>query len=135
MTQSITLTLDWPSADLSPNARVHPLALHRAKKKAKNAAWFLTKAAMGPRGIVYGSWRGPITVQYTFHPSMDRDRDDDNFASRMKASRDGIALALGVNDSGFTQLPVVFGPKRKPAYVVVTLTPAAVALPVKGKIG
>lgn len=132
---SLTLQLDWPSADLSPNGRVHHMALYRAKKKAKNAACGMTKAAMGPLGIVHGSWVGPITVQYVFHPAMDRDRDDDNFASRMKAARDGMALALGVNDSGFTQLPPVFGEKRKPACVLVTLTPALVEIPMKGRIG
>lgn len=126
MTQSLTLTLPWPSADLSPNARVHHMARARAVKKARDYAWGMTKAAMGPLGINHGTWAGPITVQYTFHPEMDRDRDDDNFAARMKSARDGIARALGVNDSGFTQLPVVFGPKAKPACVVVTITPAEV---------
>jgi hypothetical protein len=124
--QSITLTLPWPSAELSPNARVHHMTRARAVKKAREYAWGMAQAAMGPLGIKHGSWRGPITVQYTFHPSMDRDRDDDNFAARMKAARDGIARALGVNDSGFTQLPVVFGPKAKPACVVVTVTPSEV---------
>lgn len=110
------------------------MALHRARKKAKNEAWGLTKALMPALGIKVGSWVGPITVQYTFHPDMDRDRDDDNFAARLKSARDGIARALGVDDSGFTQLPVIFGTKAKPACVVVTLTPAAVVLPVRGVI-
>lgn len=132
---SLTIELPWPSADLSPNSRVHPMALHRAKKKAKNEAWGLTKALMGPLGIAFGTWREPITVQYVFHPAIDRARDDDNFASRMKAARDGIALALGVDDSGFTQMPPVFAEKRKPACVVVTLTPAAVEIPMRGQIG
>ncbi len=133
--QSITLSLPWPDAALSPNARVHHMARARAVKKAREYAWGMTKAAMGPLGIVYGAWVGPITVQYTFHPEIDRDRDDDNFAARMKASRDGIARALGVNDSGFTQLPVIFGAKAKPACVVVTVAPALVSVPMKGQIG
>lgn len=131
---SLTIELPWPSAALSPNARVHHFTLHRAKKAAKNYAWGMTKAAMGPLGIPYGAWVGPISVQYTFHPEIDRARDDDNFAARMKAARDGIASALGVDDKTFTMLPVAFGAKRKPACVVVTLQASAVNVPLRGQI-
>jgi crossover junction endodeoxyribonuclease RusA len=108
--KSITITLPWPSADLSPNGRVHWSALARAKKKAKNEAWGLTKAIMGP-----------LDVQITFHPEIDRGRDVDNFQARMKAGLDGIALALGVNDTSFHPV-TTFGAKRKPHCVVITLT-------------
>lgn len=110
------------------------MALHRAKKSAKNYAWGMTKAAMGPLGIRFGSWVGPISVQYTFHPAMERARDDDNFAARMKAARDGIASALGVDDCGFITQPVIFGEKRNPSCVVVTLKAAAVNVPFRGQI-
>lgn len=128
---SLTLELPWPSADLSPNSR-NKWAGIRARKAAKNYAWGMAKAAMGPLGIRFGSWVGPISVQYTFHPEMDRKRDDDNFAARMKAARDGIALALGVDDCGFITQPVVFGAKRSPACVVVTLKAAAVKVEMRG---
>jgi crossover junction endodeoxyribonuclease RusA len=131
----ITIALPWPSADLSPNSRVHWSARHAASRKAKNYAWGMVKAAMGPMDITYGSWEGPITVQYTFHPPMIRDRDDDNFIARMKPHRDGMALALGVNDAAFITMPVVFGAVKKPGQVVVTLTPLAVKIPHKGQIG
>ncbi len=133
--QSITLTLPWTDAALSPNARVHHMARARAVKNDRNYAWGMTKAVMGPLRISPSSWVGPITVQYTFHPEMDRDRDDDNFAARMKASRDGIARALGVDDNDFMQLPVIFGAKAKPGCVLLTVTPAMVSVPVRGKIG
>jgi hypothetical protein len=128
----LTLLLPWPSADLSPNARVHHFTRHRAAKSAKNYAFNMALSLMGPLGIRKGSWRGPIEVQYTFHPSIDRARDDDNFAARMKASRDGVALALGVDDKLFTMQPVVFGAKKSPACVVMTLTPALVDVPFMG---
>lgn len=130
----IAIELPWPSVDLSPNARMNPFAHAKAKKAAKNAAWGFTKAVMSARGIPIGSFVGPVKVTYTFHPAIDRARDDDNFAARMKASRDGIALALGVDDRHFKQQPVVFGEKRKPACVVVVLEPAAVNLSLKGVI-
>lgn len=131
---TLHIELPWPSADPSPNARINPFAHHTAKRKAKNAAWGLTKAIMGPLGIAAGSFIGPTKITYVFHPAIERARDDDNFAGRMKAARDGIALALGVDDKTFTQQPVVFGPKRKPACVVVTVEPSAVKVPMRGAI-
>ena len=129
----LCLTLPWPSADLSPNARIHPLALHRAKKKAKNEAWGLTRAVMGPLRIHHGTWRGAVEVALTFHPSANRAFDLDNALAREKARLDGIALALGVDDSTFS-FRLAKGERRNPPCVVVTLTPAAVVLPVVGGI-
>jgi crossover junction endodeoxyribonuclease RusA len=131
---SLTLTLPWPSADLSPNARVHHFARHRAAKSAKNYAFNLAFSLMVPLNIRKGTWRGPVGVQYTFHPQIDRGRDDDNFIARMKAYRDGVALALGMDDVSFRTEPVIWGEQRKPACVVMTLTPDAVAIPLRGRL-
>ncbi len=130
----IHIELPWPSADLSPNARMNAFAHASAKKKAKNAAWGLTKAVMGPLGIVAGSFVGPIRITYTFHPAMTRARDDDNFASRMKAGRDGIALALGVDDKHFTQQPVIFAEVTDRPRVMVMVEPAEIKIPLRGVI-
>lgn len=108
----MTVTLSWPSADLSPNARVHWSARARASKRAKNEAWGLTKALMVPLGIKFGHTQGPVQITYTFHPEMDRNRDDDNFALRMKPARDGIAMALGMDDAGFIMQPVQWGGRK-----------------------
>ena len=121
----LTVTLPWPVADLSPNARVHWSARARAAKKAKNEAWGLTKALMGPLGIFTGMTAGKLHITYTFHPEINRARDDDNFAARMKPGRDGIALALGVDDVSFIMQPVQWG-GRKDMTVDVTLTQVVV---------
>jgi crossover junction endodeoxyribonuclease RusA len=134
MTQSLTLSLPWPDVALSPNGRFHWAEKSRAVKKARDYAWGMTLAAMGPLGIVRASWVGPIEVVYTLHPLMDRNRDDDNLVASFKAYRDGIARALGVDDSIFRTMPLVYGAKAKPACVEVTLTPAMVQVPVKGVI-
>lgn len=131
---SITITLPWPHADLSPNARVHPMALHRARKRAKNEAWGLTKALMGPLHIRHGSWRGPVEVAITFHPSANRVFDLDNALARIKGHIDGIALALGIDDGAFTYR-LVRGERQNPPCVVVSLTPETVEIPLKGSIG
>ena len=129
----ITINLPWPSADLSPNGRVHYMALARAKKAAKNYAWGMTKAAMGPLGIIYRSWVGPVHVSLTFHPAINRARDLDNLIASHKAALDGIASALGVDDSKFS-LSASIGENRDPAEVVITLTPSVVAVPIIGSI-
>jgi crossover junction endodeoxyribonuclease RusA len=130
----LTLILPWPSADLSPNGRAHHFARARLVKSAKLYAHGLTLAAMPALGIIKRTWRGPISVQFTFHPEINRARDDDNFIARMKPYRDGAALALGVDDTHFRTEPVVFGEKAKPAFVRMTLTPDLVDLPKRGAI-
>lgn len=132
--ESLIIYLPWPSADLSPNARVHHMALHRARKAAKTEAWTLTKALMVARGIKPGTWQGPIEVEVTFHPSTNRAYDLDNALSRLKGHLDGIAMALGVNDAAFT-FRLIRGAPGSPPHVAVTLTPALVQVPLKGSIG
>lgn len=129
----LTLTLPWPSADLSPNSRVHYMAHHRAKKAAKAEAWGMAAALMGPLHIRKGTWRGPIEVSLTFHPSANRTFDLDNALAREKARLDGIAQALGVDDSAFT-FRLMRGEKKNPPCVVVTLIPAAVDVQIRGQI-
>jgi hypothetical protein len=133
----IAIELPWPSADLSPNGGVSKWAKIKATKVAKNHGFWITDSLIGPLGIVKGSFIGPIDVQYTFYPALERGRDDDNFASRMKPYRDGIALALGVNDKHFRMQPVVFAPAvtGRPLKVVATITPSLVSIEHKGGIG
>jgi crossover junction endodeoxyribonuclease RusA len=129
----ISVELPWPSADLSPNARLSWPQVARAKKQAKNYAWGVTKALMGPLGIRSGAMIGPFQVRIVFHPEIQRTRDLDNMQARMKAALDGIALGLGVNDSEFRPVSE-FGKMKTPACVVVTITPALVSLPVLNTI-
>lgn len=119
----LRIEIPWPCADLSPNARVHFMALARARKAAKNEAWGITKALMGPLRIARGSWRGPVDVVMTFHPSANRAFDLDNALARCKGHLDGIALALGADDSAFT-FRLARGERSNPPRVSVTLTPA-----------
>ncbi len=125
MGNSLTLLFPWPSADLSPNARVHHMALHRARKKAKAEAWGMTKALMPPLRIREGSWAGPVEVHVTWHPSSARAFDLDNALARLKGHLDGVADALGIDDSAFT-FRLERGPKNKLPVVRVTLTPSEV---------
>ena len=127
------IELPWPSATLSPNSRVHWRTKAGATKSAKNTAWVLAKEAMARAGVNPGAMSGPIVVSLMFHPKQNRQRDLDNCQAMMKAALDGIAQALGVNDSMFRPVSMIGG-KMPVACVVVSLTPALQSIPVIGKI-
>ena len=98
------VVLPWPDHRLSPNARLHHMAKARVKAKARKDAAYITYDAMpmGAREVrSHFSGDGPIAYQVTFYPPDKRHRDDDNMIAMIKAARDGIADALGVNDRRF----------------------------------
>lgn len=93
MTERALLRCPWPPRELSPNARVHYMALSRIKKKYR--------ADCGMVALIYGQkvrGAGAFRVTLTFHPPDRRRRDDDNLEASFKAGRDGIAEALRVDD-------------------------------------
>jgi len=97
------ISLPWPDKRLSPNARLHWRAKVGPKQAAKIAAGWATVAAKGfydaKEALALSD--GPIPVEMRFYPPDARLRDDDNMIGSMKAARDGIADALGVDDRRF----------------------------------
>ena len=91
------ITLDWPSNKLSPNARGHWAVKAKETKLAKNSAFWITEATMREAGM--SGVAGPVDVLMVFHPRTHHAFDLDNLQARMKASLDGIALALGMDDA------------------------------------
>lgn len=95
----ISIALPWPDKALSPNARVHWSRKAKAAKQARiTAGWSAREAGIRP-----GDFDIPtrLKVTYVFAPPDRRERDDDNLIASMKAARDGIADALGIDDSKF----------------------------------
>ena len=115
---TFTVELGWPAKELSPNARAHFMTVSKAKKIAKNEAYWATKAALPPHYSHDGS-RIPVLV--TVYPSVRRDRDGDNFNARLKAAFDGIAAAMGVNDKLFDVAAPIFAEPVKHGRVVVSI--------------
>jgi crossover junction endodeoxyribonuclease RusA len=81
--------------------------MHWAKKSAiakqyKQACWALTKEAclVVPDGDRIALW-------LDFYPPDRRARDDDNIIAAFKHGRDGVALALGIDDKRFRTFPYV----------------------------
>lgn len=114
MTWSITIELAWPDRRLSPNggSRWGTYCTSRLKAAANERAFWATRAAT--RGEVGDSApKGPLAVQIVAHPRTKRRRDGDNLIASLKASLDGIASALGVDDSVFRMMPPTFAEPEK----------------------
>lgn len=117
------IVLPWPDKRLSPNARQHWATLAKAKAKAREDAHY---AALEAGGSAIGDVRaslageGKIAVTVTFYPPDKRRRDDDNMVASFKASRDGIADALQVDDRRFRP-HYYFEDAAKPGRVEVTV--------------
>lgn len=91
------VTLPWPPAALSPNARAHWATKSRAAKAYRHACATLARAARLPVPVAAGR----LHVVLEFVPPDRRARDRDNMLAAMKSGLDGLADALGVDDRRF----------------------------------
>lgn len=115
---SVLVELGWPAKQLSPNARVHHMVKHRYAKAAKIEAGWATKFA---RPFDWAA-DGPLSVAVTAYPPKNwNTADADNFVARLKSHLDGIAEALGVNDSQFQAPTVRWAQKTERGKVVVAI--------------
>lgn len=90
------IELSWPPRALHPNARVHWGQRSKAAKAYRREAWVLTNAA---KPVVDKT--APVGLRIEFFPPDNRRRDTDGMLSAIKSGIDGIADALGVDDSRF----------------------------------
>lgn len=112
--------LTWPSRTLHPNARVHWAKKAKATKKARADAWSVARDAKLPRIDA-----STIKVTCIFSPPpVKRNRDADNLIAACKAYFDGIADAIGVNDSCFRHQEPVWGIPTKGGKVSIILEAA-----------
>ena len=108
------IRLSWPERDAHPNVRVHWSRRAKANKAMRKSAFYLTKAA---NAAVAKNCDIPVSI--TFFPPDRRSRDRDNLLSNCKAYLDGIADALGVNDSRF--VPTIRMAEKIGGYVEVQI--------------
>lgn len=95
-TSTWSLELPWPAPALSPNARVHWAVLAKTKKSYRARCRVIgLQAGLG----VLAGRDGRVAVHLTFVPPDRRARDWDNLVASMKAGLDGLADAMGVDDS------------------------------------
>ena len=91
---TLSFTLPWPPKELSSNARLHYMALARAKKSYRTACAWQAKAQGAGRIEAER-----LSVHLVFVPPDRRMRDDQNLIAAMKSGLDGLADVLGVDDS------------------------------------
>lgn len=116
---TIQFDLPWPSKDLSPNARIHHMTHYRAKKAFRESCYWLTKKS----GVLLG--KTPYRLDLVFFAPDTRRRDRDNLLASMKSGIDGMAQALGVDDSLFDPVSVSMTTEdfNRNGFVRVFLTP------------
>jgi crossover junction endodeoxyribonuclease RusA len=114
------MILPWPARVLHPNARPHWAQRSKAAKKARAEARLLTLACR--RVFPSPLPEGRLHLWLTFYPPDKRKRDDDGLLAAFKASRDGIADALGIDDARFVSHPFLHTETRPGGEVVVRIT-------------
>jgi len=115
------LVLPWPSRKLHPNARLHWRAKAAATKAARSDACLLAVAA-GWSNLRFRLPEGRLHLWIDFDPPDRRKRDDDGLLAAFKAYRDGIADALGIDDSRFISHPMLTDTKHPGGRVRVRIT-------------
>ncbi len=110
--------LPWPDKALSPNSRVHWAVKAAAVKEYRELGYALALQAGMRR-----DWpEGPLWVWATGFPADRRRRDSDNLFASMKGCVDGIAQAMGVDDSRFRIACWIGTEVRKPPVVRIRVT-------------
>ena len=118
----ITVELPFPPRALHPNSRVHWAARAKATKQAReDAAWWARAAGVKPMRKAK-----PLVVFLTFFPPDKRRRDWDGAVSSCKAYFDGIADALGVDDSNFRPGVIRWGEPRDGGVVRIEIAEAQI---------
>lgn len=113
----MTITVPVPSRDLCPNARGHWGKKERATKAAKIAAIAAVYRSERPSGTAF-----LMDVRWFGKSASVLRMDDDNAWATLKATRDGIAHALNIDDKAIRQGTLEIARDAANPRVEITLT-------------
>lgn len=113
----ITIELPWPATALWPNRRAHWRTLHYARQDAHALACHLSLKA----GANYHTRPHTLAVEIEFCPPSRRRFDRDNALAALKGHLDGVAEAMGVDDSNFEPITLRRGEVVKGGKVIVSI--------------
>lgn len=120
------IRLGWPPTVLSPNGRKDRRGITKVRNGYKTAAFYAA------RGV-------PVSenahLSICFFPPDNRRRDLDNMLGSIKAGLDGIALAAGVDDYGWSLGIKRCEPVKGGAVVITIGEPVAATVELRGTIG
>ena len=116
--KTFTVILPWPDSRLLPNRAngTHWSKTSALRKEARKNAW--ATACGEAKGFVCPA--GDIALSIVFVQQKGKKRDLDGCLSSAKAYLDGIADALGIDDSKFR--PIMIDRQFGEARVIVTIT-------------
>lgn len=117
---ALRIETGWPPRALSPNARPHWRRKWKAGTTAKQEAYWATYQA-APKGFAAAADAFAVTIRA--EPKVGRVRDRDNLVASCKPFLDGIAQALGVNDSAFEAPSVQWGERHKTGRLIFEIEP------------
>lgn len=115
----LTICLPWPDPALFPNRRTHWHTLYELRTEAKRTAYMLTHEAMQGKSMSMGSGNVPIEYEFCYPTNGKRDRD--NLLSAEKGFQDGIADALGIDDTRFEPVTLRRGENVSGGAVIVRI--------------
>lgn len=106
------IILPWPHEYLWPNKRpLNKMAI--ARQTAKHREWArIATLEVKPKCFKHNGEPIPVTI-YIYAKPRGPYPDTDNCIAAMKASLDGIADALGVNDRAFCAPAVIYAEPRE----------------------
>lgn len=113
----LRIELPWPVTALWPNRRAHWRTLHEARKAARDDAYCLALDA----GADYHTKPHTLAVEIEFCPPSRRRFDRDNALAALKGHLDGVAEAMGVDDSKFEPITLRRGAVVKGGKVIVSI--------------
>ena len=109
--------LPFPPAELSPNRKNGKYwgSTITAKKSQREAAFYATKQA----AVAFSAPTGYIPLSLLFLTPDKRHRDLDNLLASAKSAIDGMAQAIGIDDSRFKPILIDFahGPDKVGALI------------------
>ena len=115
MTESVLLRLGWPSPKLNPNnSKGRHWQWNRKERKAAKAEGHGEALLRGAKNVSGDRF----ILKVTSYPPDNRRRDADNHMASLKHVFDGIALAMGVDDSTFTPVFEGFNRNGSPCVLI-----------------
>ena len=108
------INISWPDSCLIPHAKGHWRPKAAATKAARKEAHILTEMAINKGGKPVGE---QFIIAVVANPPDRRRRDAFNVLASLKASLDGVADAMGVDDVNFLPGAFVWGEVGKPGSV------------------
>jgi crossover junction endodeoxyribonuclease RusA len=100
--KTLTFTVDWPPAELSPNARLHWSKKAKAVSEYKELCYWLAIDARNKWELSYGKWE-PIekaVVNLVFLVADKRQRDPDNLVAMCTPLLNAIRCPRGLEGYG-----------------------------------